>query len=129
MNADNKCPSPECHEDRILVAEDVKYLKKSYEELKNCCGYFVKKPHITVIVFFAGLLVSFAITEIKVWSETDKSEYKFAKTESVEAVKQDVAVLKTEKIELQKDIEEIKKTQQDQSKDIKDILKILREEQ
>jgi hypothetical protein len=89
MNAElNKCPSPECHEDRILVAEDVKYLKKSYDELKGTVTEI--KDKVADCLTQTGMRVFFGMTIVIFLAVIGVAINMYAETKDIPQIKTEV---------------------------------------
>lgn len=125
----DECPSPKCHEKMQLQSEEVKTeLKKRLVNLekmitKQLALKLTKKTMWAVLVVIG---IPLFVTGVKVWSQQEHSDLRFAEKKELVEIDKRQTELRTVVKGLTDNIQEIKKGQEESQKDIKEILRHLR---
>jgi uncharacterized protein HemX len=106
------CKSPQCHE-AIRIAMETKVSKRT---LWVACW-----------AVFIGVFLPLAGTGIKVWSQQENSHLKYANKEELSKMDKQQTELKISVKNLAENIKDIKQNQEETQKDIKEILRHLRD--
>jgi peptidoglycan hydrolase CwlO-like protein len=90
---------------------------------KTCLKEYIKRPSPIIIVAICTLvLIPLYTTGIRVWFSSNTASYVYAKAETVNKHTEDIYILKEKVDSMQKGIEEIKTTQKEDRKELKEEL-------
>jgi len=121
------CTAPKCHEAMQLELND-KVDKKEFYELKRCSAKNVSKKAVWAVV---GLLVPLIFilggVAINSWSQQESNHLRYVDKRDMVKHEKEQAKLRAVVENMGKDIEEIKSGQNEARKDIKEILRHLRD--
>jgi len=119
-----KCPDPKCHEEmQLKLKGKVKY--DDFNSLKRCVGHKVSKKVVWVV--FVVVVLPLLVTGIKVWSGQEADPLRYATKDELATCNKDVVETKILIRQLKEDMREVKRGQEIQVKDTKEILRYLRD--
>ena len=118
------CEHPKCHE-RITTELATKVPWTKFNELRDCVQKKTPKSWLWLGFIVVGLPL--LVTGAKVWSETEHGDSKYVTREDMVEHAADIAVCKEAMKQTTKALDEIKAGQKENRRDVKEILRYLRD--
>ena len=107
----DKCDKPRCH-----------------EELKLCINRMVPKKTLWIICWglFVVVVMPFGITAVKVWSQQASDSLRYVEKTELNQIRETQTETKKDIEYIKDDLQDLKSGQVEANKDIKEVLKYLR---
>ena len=117
------CDNPKCHEHMTTeLASKVSW--KRFDQLRDCAH--TKMPKAWIWFGFVVLGIPLLVTGAKVWSQQESDDLRFASKEEVANCRTNQTKVEETVKHMNRDIIEIKTSQQETQKDVKEILRYMR---
>ena len=117
------CDNPKCHE-HMTTELASKVSRKRFDNLRDCVTG--KMPKVWVWFGFILIGLPLLVTGAKVWSQQESDNLRFASKDEVVSYRVNQTKLKAIVDHVSQDIVEIKTSQQETQKDVKEILRYMR---
>ena len=122
------CNSPSCHEERMLVAKDVKDLnefvdtqKTFNDNIRRCFREYIRRPSIALISLICILIfVPLGATGVKVWFTSNTVDLVYARNDTVNAQEKRIVILESEVKNMNSKLDDLKITASENKKETKE---------
>lgn len=120
------CEHPSCHESMKLSLSK-KATRDELGKVNDCVKSKVPKKTLWIALWavIVVIIIPLFVTGVQVWSEQDSDELRYASKDSLHEIERKYDTLENTQLYIRGDIADIKKTQSDTYKDVKQMKEIL----